>query len=75
MVDEAIRLGGPILTGPAMGIRAAKEAIDRGEEVTIDTGLQIERALFAGLFATEDRKIGMSSFVERGPGKAEFHGR
>lgn len=75
VIDEAIRLAEPFLTGPAMAIRAAKEAIDRGEEVTIDTGLQIERALFAGLFATEDRKIGMSSFVERGPGKAEFHGR
>jgi len=75
VMREAIRLAEPFLTGPAMAIRAAKEAIDRGEEVTIDTGLQIERALFAGLFATEDRKIGMSSFVERGPGKAEFHGR
>jgi enoyl-CoA hydratase len=27
------------------------------------------------LFATEDRRIGMTSFVENGPGKAEFTGR
>ena len=30
---------------------------------------------FAALFATEDRTIGMRSFVENGPGKAEFEGR
>jgi hypothetical protein len=39
------------------------------------TGLEIERQQFAALFATEDRTIGMSSFVDSGPGKAEFRGR
>ncbi len=56
-------------------VRAAKEAIDRGVEVDLDTGLEIERMLFAGLFATRDREIGMASFVEQGPGKARFEGR
>ncbi|MEO7754598.1 MAG: enoyl-CoA hydratase-related protein [Terracoccus sp.] len=56
-------------------VRAAKEAIDRGVEVDLDTGLEIERMLFAGLFATRDREIGMASFVEQGPGKAQFEGR
>ena len=56
-------------------LRAAKEAIDRGLEVDLETGLEIERLLFASLFATEDRAIGMKSFVEQGPGKAQFEGR
>jgi enoyl-CoA hydratase/carnithine racemase len=56
-------------------LRAAKEAVDRGLEVDLETGLEIERQQFAALFATEDRSIGMSSFVEQGPGKAEFLGR
>lgn len=56
-------------------IRSAKEAIDRGLEVDLDTGLEIERLHFAGLFATQDRTIGMDSFVEQGPGKAQFIGR
>ena len=54
---------------------AAKECIDRGLEVNLDTGLEIERQQFAALFATEDRTIGMESFVENGPGKAQFVGR
>ena len=56
-------------------VRAAKEAIDRGLEVDLETGLEIERLLFASLFATTDREIGMTSFVEHGPGKAQFEGR
>ena len=63
-------------TGAAsFAIRAAKEAIDRGVETDLETGLEIERMLFAGLFATRDREIGMASFVENGPGKARFEGR
>ncbi|MAS53186.1 enoyl-CoA hydratase-related protein [Nocardioides sp.] len=63
-------------TGAASyAVRAAKEAIDRGLEVDLESGLEIERLQFAGVFATEDRAIGMSSFVENGPGKAVFTGR
>jgi len=61
--------------GPAYALRAAKEAIDRGLETDLTTGLEIERMLFAGLFATRDRELGMGSFVEKGPGKAQFEGR
>jgi len=56
-------------------LRAAKETIDRGLEVDLETGLGIERQQFAALFATEDRTVGMQSFVENGPGKAQFRGR
>jgi enoyl-CoA hydratase/carnithine racemase len=62
-------------SGPTYALRAAKEAVDRGVEVDLDTGLEIERMVFAGLFSTEDRAIGMASFVESGPGKATFVGR
>jgi enoyl-CoA hydratase/carnithine racemase len=66
---------GQFVNGPAYALRAAKDAIDRGLEVDLETGLEIERAQFAALFATEDRSIGMESFVESGPGKAKFVGR
>ena len=60
--------------GPAYALRAAKEAIDKGLEVDLDSGLEIERMQFAGVFATKDRATGMRSFVEKGPGKATFEG-
>jgi enoyl-CoA hydratase/carnithine racemase len=62
-------------TGPAIALRAAKQAIDAGLETDLDTGLEIERLNFAALFATEDQRTGMRSFVENGPGKATFAGR
>jgi enoyl-CoA hydratase/carnithine racemase len=61
--------------GPAVALRAAKQAIDAGLEVDLDTGLEIERLNFAALFATEDQRTGMRSFIENGPGKATFAGR
>ena len=61
--------------GPALALRAAKQAIDDGLDVDLSTGLEIERLNFAGLFATEDQRTGMRSFIENGPGKATFAGR
>ncbi|CAN5638930.1 enoyl-CoA hydratase-related protein [soil metagenome] len=71
----ALALAGRFATGPAYALRAAKESIDRGLEADLDTGLEIERQHFAGLFATEDARAGMTSFVEQGPGKATFTAR
>ena len=62
-------------TGPALALRAAKQAVDTGLETDLNTGLEIERLQFAGLFATEDQRAGMRSFLENGPGKATFTGR
>lgn len=61
--------------GPALALRAAKQAVDKGLEVDLATGLEIERLHFASLFATEDQKAGMRSFLDNGPGKALFEGR
>ncbi|MDH6137608.1 enoyl-CoA hydratase/carnithine racemase [Kitasatospora sp. MAA4] len=70
--SAALAWAGKLAAGPAWALRAAKEAVDRGLESDIDSGLALERSLFAGLFATEDRDTGMRSFVEDGPGKAKF---
>jgi enoyl-CoA hydratase/carnithine racemase len=61
--------------GPAIALAAAKQAIDLGLETDLATGLEYERLGFAGLFATEDARVGMRSFLDNGPGKASFSGR
>jgi enoyl-CoA hydratase/carnithine racemase len=73
--QAAAELAGRFASGPALALRAAKQAIDEGLEVGLDAGLEIERLHFAGLFATEDQRTGMRSFIENGPGKATFSGR
>jgi enoyl-CoA hydratase/carnithine racemase len=73
--DEAVAWAGQFAEGAAYALGAAKQTIDRGLETDLDTGLEIERQQFSALFATEDREIGMRSFIENGPGKARFVGR
>jgi len=73
--SAALDLVARYANGPAVALKAAKQAIDDGMDADLDTGLEIERLHFAGLFATEDAGTGMRSFVENGPGKASFAGR
>ena len=73
--DEALAWARQFSGAPALALRAAKESVDRGIEVDLETGLEIERVQFAALFGTEDRTTGMRSFMENGPGKATFAGK
>ncbi len=71
----ALAWAGQFTSAASLAIRAAKECIDRGLEVDLDTGLEMERMQFAAIFATEDRALGIRSFVENGPGQATFVAR
>lgn len=73
--DRAVAWARQFTSAAAMAVRAAKECIDTGGEADLATGLEIERQQFAGVFATDDARTGMRSFVENGPGKATFEGR
>jgi enoyl-CoA hydratase len=72
--DAAVAMAQQWANGPAVALRVAKQAIDDGLEIDLDSALRLESALFAGLFATDDQQAGMKSFVENGPGKATFTG-
>ena len=73
--NAALAWAGQFRNAASVALAAAKTAVDRGLDVDLSTGLAIEAQLFAALFATEDRAIGMASFIENGPGQAEFTGR
>ncbi|MEO6879862.1 MAG: enoyl-CoA hydratase-related protein [Mycobacteriaceae bacterium] len=85
MVDEVVapdevyaaaqRWAGQFTGAAAAALAAAKAAIDGGLDSDLGTGLKLESHLFAALFATDDQRIGMESFIANGPGKAEFTGR
>ncbi|MBW3658020.1 MAG: enoyl-CoA hydratase/isomerase family protein [Actinobacteria bacterium] len=72
--DEAVKAAARYAAGPyAIGL--AKRAMEDGIEMPLDQALRLERDLFAECFATDDARIGIQSFIENGPGKAEFTGR
>ncbi|MCW2881015.1 MAG: enoyl-CoA hydratase [Sphaerisporangium sp.] len=70
---EAVALAERFADGPAIALRAAKQAIDHGLDVDLTTGLEIERLHFSALFATEDGQAGLRAFTEKT--KPEFTGR
>lgn len=73
--ERAVEYASQFANGPTAAYAAAKKAIDGGLDTDLRTGLDIESDTFAALFATDDRTIGMESFVANGPGKANFTGR
>ncbi|MGY1986209.1 enoyl-CoA hydratase/isomerase family protein [Blastococcus sp. SYSU DS0669] len=73
--DTALAMARKLAAGPPLALAAAKRAIDEGLDLPLEQGLDLESRLFAELFDTEDQAAGMRSFLESGPGKAEFSGR
>ena len=73
LMDEAKKIAGEIASKPPISVRAAKEAILRAEDTTLEVGLEFERKTFYMLFATDDGKEGMRAFVEKR--KPSYKGR
>ena len=60
-------------SGPTRAYAAVKSAVGRGWDATLDEGLQIEADEFAGVFGTEDARIGVAAFLAKE--KPDFLGR
>lgn len=73
--DAAIAWAGELASGAVVAQGLAKRAVDRGLDVGLAAGIDLEQELFAQVFATDDARIGVASFREHGPGKATFTGR
>lgn len=72
-LDEALKLAGEIAEKPILALKAAKEAVLKADEMPLSDGIEYERRLFYGLFATEDQKEGMHAFMEKR--KPDYKGR
>jgi enoyl-CoA hydratase len=71
---RALVLAAECARGPALAQAYVKQAIDRGLSASLDEGLRYEQDLFVEAFKTNDSQIGVKSFLESGPGKAQFTG-
>jgi enoyl-CoA hydratase len=73
LMDEALALAREIAAQPPLAVAFAKQAVNAGLQVGIDAGLNYERYAASMLIDSEDRKEGMTAFVEKR--KALFKGR
>lgn len=62
---RALQLAREILPNGPIGVRMAKQAIDRGVEVDLSTGYAIEEACYAQVIPTQDRLEGLRAFAEK----------
>jgi len=63
--SAALDLAETIAGYSPVAVAAAKEAVNGAFEEGLSRGLEMERRLFWGSFATEDRKIGMEAFANK----------
>jgi len=72
LMNECMAMAKTIAAKAPLAVRYAKEAINRGVETDMDTGIVIENGLFGLCFATTDQKEGMEAFLWKR--KPEFKG-
>lgn len=69
LIAEALKVAAKIAAKSRISVMAAKESVNRAQEVSLREGLLFERRMFHAMFATEDQKEGMAAFVEKRPAK------
>jgi len=65
LVDEAVKLAEKISEHSPLIVALCKESVNYAYESSLSQGLQYEKKLFYGTFATDDRKEGMTAFIEK----------
>lgn len=67
LLDEAKAMMATILSKAPIAIRYAKVAINRGMDVDLRAGLELEKDLAAITFGTADKQEGMDAFLAKRP--------
>ncbi|MGI5099308.1 enoyl-CoA hydratase/isomerase family protein [Treponema vincentii] len=65
LMQETLAMAQTICQKAPFAIKKAKEAINRGLQVSIDKAIAVETEEFAQCFATEDQKMAMTAFVKK----------
>lgn len=73
LMEEAKKMAAKIASKGRIAVMLSKEAINEGLEMDLDKAMIHEADLFGLCFSTEERKEGMTAFIEKRP--AKFTGR
>ena len=73
LIAEAEAIARTMTTKGPIALRYAKEAVNKGLDLTLEQGLHLEADLYLLLHTTEDRTEGIRAFLEKRPPK--FKGR
>lgn len=65
VMETALKMAEGIAKMPPLAVVSIKEAILQGQDASLDAGLALERKAFQLLFATADRREGMTAFIDK----------
>ncbi|MHA2290170.1 MAG: enoyl-CoA hydratase/isomerase family protein, partial [Promethearchaeota archaeon] len=63
--EETLKIASRLAKGPSFALKMAKEAINRGPEISLLDAIRMEAELFALCFAHEDVKEGVDAFLNK----------
>ncbi|KAK8192584.1 hypothetical protein M8818_007754 [Zalaria obscura] len=64
-VEGALDTAEKIAGYSRLAVKAAKEVVNKSQDLGIREGVEFERRVFHGLFGSQDQKIGMKAFAEK----------
>ncbi len=73
LMDQAMQMAKSIAANAPLAVSYSKAAINKAQELDVDVANTIEETYFGLCFATEDQKVGMEAFLNKG--KADFTGK
>ncbi|KZF22756.1 ClpP/crotonase [Xylona heveae TC161] len=64
-LEAALDTAAEISSKSKVAVKAAKEVVNKSQELGLRDGVEYERRVFHSLFGSQDQKIGMKAFVEK----------
>lgn len=65
MLEESLKTAEKIAEHSNVAIMAAKEVVNKSQDLALREGVEYERAIFHSLFGSIDQKVGIKAFAEK----------
>ncbi|RGP60147.1 enoyl-coa hydratase [Fusarium sporotrichioides] len=65
LMEETLKLAETIAGYSKVAVQAAKEVVNKSQDLPLRDGVEFERRVFHSLFGSQDQKIGMKAFAEK----------
>lgn len=65
LIEGSLKTAETIAGYSKVAVMAAKEVVNKSQDLGVRDGVEYERRVFHSLFGSEDQKVGMKAFAEK----------
>ena len=65
LMEGTLKTAEKIASYSTVAVKAAKEVVNKSQDLPLRDGIEFERRVFHSLFGSQDQKIGMKAFAEK----------